>query len=93
MRLAQLEAENEALAMSSVGNEIRFDPSRAASIEESLRSLEDRIAAAAEEQKLQTATFPATAIPFSQRNAPAVDLNAMQNHLKGEKAAETTASK
>lgn len=92
VRLAQLEAENEALAMSSVGTEIRFDPSRAASIEESLRSLEDRIAAAAEEQKIQTATFPPAAIPFNQRNAPAVDVNAIQAHLKGEKAADTTAS-
>jgi len=91
VRLAQLEAENETLAMSSVGTEIRFDPSRAASIEESLRGLEDRIAAAVEAQNLEKATFPAAAIPFNHRNAPAIDLGAMQNHLKGENA-ESTAS-
>jgi len=90
LRLAQLEAENETLAMTSVGTEVRFDPSRAASIEQSLRDLEDRILTAQREAELRTGVA-SQVIPFGQRTNPNVDLGAIQAHLKGE-GAETTVS-
>jgi len=90
LRLAQLEAENETLAMTSVGSEVRFDPSRAAGIEQSLRDLEDRIAT---EQRLQEmkSGVASQVIPFNQRTSANVDLNAIQSHLKGE-GGDATAS-
>jgi len=90
VRLAQLEAENEALVVSSIGNDIRFDTSRAANIDQSLRELEDRIAAAAEAQELQKGVFSA-GIPFNQRGTQNVDLDSIQAHLQGE-AAKTTST-
>jgi len=93
VRLAQLEAKNEALAVSSVGAEVRFDPSRAAGIEQAMGDLEDRIDAEIEAKSIKTATFPAAAIPFAQRTAPNVDVNAIQAHLKGEKTESTASTK
>jgi chromosome segregation ATPase len=89
VRLAELEAEEETLAVARIGTEFKFDNGRATHIEESLAAAEQRIRVT--QHELQMKANELTTIPLNDRTGPA-DLNSIRSYLEGKESGDKTAS-
>jgi hypothetical protein len=94
VRLAQLEAENEINQVAATGSDLKIDSTRAATIEQALRELEDKISADRAQIEMKNGIIAANGIPLNQPNAaPGLDLDAIRAHLEGNADAKTASSK
>jgi len=94
VRLAQLEAENEINQVAATGTDLKIDSTRAATIEQALRELEDKISADRAQIEMKNGIIAANGIPLNQPNAaPALDLDAIRAHLQGTTEPKTASNK
>jgi chromosome segregation ATPase len=87
VRLAELEAEEETLAVARIGTEFKFDNSRATHIEESLATAEQRIRVTQHELEMRTREL--ANIPLNDRTGPA-DIQSIRNYLEGNEPSDKT---
>jgi chromosome segregation ATPase len=90
VRLAELEAKNEINQVAATGTDLKIDGTRAATIEQALRELEDKISADTAQIEMKNGIIAAGNI---QLNQPAPDLEAIRAHLQGTADPKTASSK
>lgn len=83
LRLAQLEAQEEALQVARIGSDIRVDNSRATQIEKALQDVEDRQSADLHAIELTTGLVSLDGIPVQERPTEEVDVEAIRAYLEG----------
>jgi len=86
LKVAQLEAENETLQVSRIGNKLQLDDSRATQIEASLTEVQKQLDTERNQIDMEAGTVVTDNIPVQQRP---VDLQAIRNYLRQEGSART----
>jgi peptidoglycan hydrolase CwlO-like protein len=91
IRLAQIEAQNEALQTLKIGSDIRIDNSTATRIDDALNNIEQRIEV--EMQVAQQKTADLGVINLNERNQRPADLQAIRDYLSGTAPVDTASNK
>jgi chromosome segregation ATPase len=89
VRLAQLEADQEALNLAAMGTPFKIDDSRASEIERSLAELEQRQNVLKAELEIKSNAFINDGIPVGNKT-PAPDVSSIRRHLETPSTLATT---